>query len=144
VTRNQWRLWAAAVLLALSACGGSAPVEMPQRPALPVADFRTQAGHFAELQEAGLAADYLSFARFLGARDAQAVVAQLTEAFGGGSFDVYTAGADTDDFAHRRLVELRAPGARRYLFVALNRAPGGWDIAEWELGRDRAAIAARL
>ncbi len=129
--------------LALSACSGPG-VEVPQRPPLPAADFRTQAEQFAELQRAGLAADYPAFARYLDARDEQAVVAQLTEAFGGGPFDVYTADAETDDGAHRRLVELRGPGARLYLYLALDEAPGGWNMAGWELGHDRAAIARRL
>ena len=133
-----------AALLALSACGGSPSVELPQRPPLPAADFRTQAGQFADLQEAALAADYVSFARFLGARDEEAVVAELTEAFGDAPFDVYTADAETDDRVHRRLVELRGPGARLYLYLALDRAPGGWDIAGYQLGRDRAALARRL
>lgn len=132
-----------AALLALSACGGR-DVEVPQRAALPQADFRTRADQFAELQRAGLSADYPAFARSLGAGDEQAVVAQLAEAFGGGPFDVYTADAETDSWAHRRLVELRGPGARLYLYLGLSRAPGGWNIAGWELGRDRAAIARNL
>ena len=132
-----------ALLLALAACGGPR-VEVPVRPPLPPADFRTQADQFAELQQAGLAADYRSFARFLGARDEQAVVAQLTDAFGGAPFDVYTADAETNDRAHRRLVELRGPGARLYLMTALDRTAGGWNVAGYELGRDRAAIARRL
>jgi hypothetical protein len=115
-----------------------------QRPPLPAADFRTQADQFADLQGAALAADYVSFARFLGARDEGAVVARLTEAFGGGPFDLYTVDTTTDDWAHRRLVELRGPGARLYLYLGLDRAPGGWNIAGYELGRDRAAIAGRL
>jgi hypothetical protein len=72
------------------------------------------------------------------------VVAELTQAFGGAPFDLYTADAETDDWAHRRLVELRGPGARLYLYLGLDRAPGGWNIAGYELGRDRAALAARL
>ena len=133
----------AALLLALAACGAP-EVEVAQRPALPAADFRTQADQFAELQGAALDADYVSFARFLGARDEETVVAELTEAFGGGPFDVYTADVATDDREHRRLVELRGPGARLYLYVGLDRAPGGWNIAGYELGRDRSAIARRL
>jgi hypothetical protein len=133
----------AAALLALGACAGP-QAEVAQRPPLPAADFRTQADQFAELQGAALAADYLSFARFLGARDEQAVVAELTEAFGGAPFDVYTADAETDDRAHRRMVELRGPGARLYLYLGLDRSPGGWNIADYEIGRDRAAIAGRL
>ena len=131
-------------LLALSACGGGPRVEVAQRPPLPPADFRTQADQFAELQVSALAADYVSFARFLGATDEQAVVARLTEAFSGAPFDVYTADAETDSWGHRRLVELRGPGARLYLYLGLNRAPGGWNIAGYELGRDRAAIARHL
>ena len=133
-----------AALLALSACGGSPGVEVAQRQSVPETDFRTQAEQFAELQEAALAADYVSFARFLGARDEEAVVAELTEAFGDAPFDVYTADAKTDDRVHRRLVELRGPGARLYLYLALDRSPGGWDIAGYQLGRDRAALARRL
>ena len=133
----------AAVLLAGAACAGPT-VDVAQRPPLPAADFRTQADQFAELQGAALVGDYQSFARFLGARDEEAVVAQLTDAFGGAPFDVYTADAATDGGAHRRLVELRGPGARLYLYLGLDRAPGGWNIAGYELGRDRAAIAARL
>lgn len=133
----------AALLLALAACGGP-EVELSQRPPLPAADFRTQADQFAELQGAALDADYVSFARFLGAREEEAVVDELTEAFGGGPFDVYTADVATDDREHRRLVELRGPGARLYLYIGLDRAAGGWNIAGYELGRDRSAIARRL
>lgn len=133
-----------AAMLALSACQGTPRVEVPQRPALPAADFRTQAAQFAELQRAGLAADYPAFARHLGARDEQAVVDRLTQAFGGGPFDVYTADAETDDWGHRRLVELRGTGARLYLYTALGRAPGGWNVRGHELGHDRAVIARRL
>lgn len=144
--RAGWRgSVALAALLLLGACaGGGERAEVPQRQSLPPADFRTQAEQFADLQEAALAADYLSFARFLGARDEQATVAQLTEAFGGIAFDVYTADSETDNWTHRRLVELRGPRGRLYLVTALNRAPGGWDIAGFELGRDRKAIAPRL
>ena len=132
-----------AALLACAGCGGPA-VEVAQRPPLPAADFRTQADQFAELQGAALDGDYASFARFLGSRDEEAVVAELTQAFGGGPFDVYTADVRTDDRAHRRLVELRGPGARLYLYLGLDRAPGGWNIAGYELARDRAAVAGRL
>ena len=132
-----------AFMLSVAACAGP-QVDVAQRPPLPAADFRTQADQFAELQAAALDADYTSFARFLGARDEEAVVAQLTDAFGGGPFDLYTADAETDGGAHRRLVELRGPGARLYLYLGLDQAPGGWNIAGYELGRDRAAIAGRL
>jgi hypothetical protein len=139
-----WPCGLLAVVL-LAAAGCNAPeIQMQQRPSLPAADFRTQADQFAELQASALAGDYVAFARFLGARDEDEVVSLLTQAFGGGPFDVYTSDASTDDWAHRRLVELRGPGARLYLYLGLDRAPGGWNIAGYQLGRDRAAIAGRL
>lgn len=134
----------AAILLALAACGGSPEVQVPARPALPAADYRTQTEQFAELQRAALAGDYAAFAEALGGRGAENLVAELTEAFGGAPFDVYTADARTDGWGHRRLIELRGTAARLYLVTALNATPGGWDIAGYQLGRDRDDIAGRL
>jgi hypothetical protein len=134
-----------AALLALAACAAETPsVHVPARPALPPADYRTQAGQFAELQRAALAADYAAFAEALGGRGAENLVAELTAAFGGAPFDVYTADARTDAWGHRRLIELRGTAARLYLVTALNASPGGWDVAGYQLGRDRDAIAGRL
>jgi hypothetical protein len=137
------RSWVLVGLL-LSACAGDPQVEVPARPALPPADYRTNADQFADLQRAALAGDYSEFARHLGRGDEEAVVAQLQDAFGGAPFDVYTADAVTNNFAHRRLVELRGPSARLYLYLALDRAPGGWNLAGYQLGQDREALARRL
>jgi hypothetical protein len=132
-------------LLSFAACEGGAPeVQVPPRAALPPADYRIEAEQFAGLQRAALAADYAAFAEELGARDTDGVTAELGQAFGGGPFDVYTAHAVTTDRAHSRLVELRGRSARLYLYLALDRVPGGWDIAGYQLGRDREAIAGRL
>jgi hypothetical protein len=135
----------AAALLALVACGGGTPdVQVPVRAPLPPADYRTQADQFARLQRAALAGDYAAFAGELGSGDAGEVADQLTQAFGGAPFDVYTAEAVTTDSAHRRLVELRGPSARLYLYLALARVPGGWDVADYRLGRDRETLASRF
>ncbi len=104
----------AAALLALAACAVD-PAPGTARAPLPAADYRTQTEQFAQLQRAALAADYAAFAQALGGRGADELVAELTDAFGGAPFDVYTAEARTDNWGHRRLLELRGTAARLYL-----------------------------
>ena len=146
-----WR--AAGVLvaaLALSACGGGEVsggadrIGGPQRSALPAADYLTHSDQFAALQSAALAADYDNFAFHLRARDPQAVVAQLRDAFGGGPFDVVTLQARTNSRDHRRVAELRGPAGRLYLYVELDQSAGGWNVARYQLGPDRDTTLGRL
>lgn len=141
-SRIGWLLVAA--LMALASCGANGGAEVPGRPDLPSADFATRDDQFAALQHAALTADYGKFANVLGASDPAEVVARLNQAFGGDPFDVYTDRAETDSDEHERLIELRGTKGRLYLYVRLEKAPGGWNMAGYELGRDRAAIAGRL
>lgn len=134
-------------LLALTACGGDGGadrIQVASRPQLPPADYLTQSDQFAELQRAGLAADYQAFADHLRARDPQAVVSQLNDAFAGEPFDAYTIEASTGSREHRRVAELRGQSARLYLFLELDRSEGGWNVARYELGRDRDDAMRRL
>lgn len=140
-------------LLALGACGkGAAPgsastgdaglsasastSEPPQ--------YATSAEQFAGLQRAGLSGDYRAFAGHLKAEDPQSVTNKLQQSFGGRPFDVYTRTAKPGADAHRRLVELRSTTGRMYLYVALDKVPGGWRVADYRLDRKRAAVSTQL
>lgn len=151
--RTVWSGCLGAALMTLAACAGGAEragveaadrIAAPQRAPVPDADFRTESEQFAALQRAALAADYVAFARGLGARDPDAVVAQLTEAFGGAPFDAYTIGEQMRSRDHRRAVELRGTKDRLYLYLELDRSAGGWNVDEYELGRDRGAVTRKL
>lgn len=150
IRRMRWRGGAAlAAALAVSACGGGGEVgsdriQVAARPQLPPADYLTQSDQFASLQEAALSSDYQGFARHLRARDPQAVIAQLNDAFGGDPFDIYTLDARTRSRDHRRVAELRGPAGRLYLYLELDRSDGGWNVARYELGRDRDDVFRRL
>ncbi len=135
-----------ACLLMLTACGGadSDRIQVAARPQLPPADYLTQSDQFAELQRAALAADYRAFAQALHAGDPQAVVAQLTDAFAGKPFDAYTLEAHTGSREHQRVAELRGDSARLYLYLELDRSPGGWNVGHYALGRDRDEAMRRL
>ncbi|MEM1299802.1 MAG: hypothetical protein AAGH68_11035 [Pseudomonadota bacterium] len=142
-----------AVVLALCACGKGGPSgsssagdaglsasasssEPPQ--------YATSAEQFAGLQRAGLSGDYRAFAGHLKAEDPQAVTTKLQQSFGGRPFDVYTRAAKPGEDAHRRLVELRSTTGRMYLYVALDKVPGGWRVADYRLDRKRAAVSTQL
>ena len=145
-----WR--AVAVLagaLALAGCGGGVDgfadrIGAPLRGPLPPADYLTQSDHFAALQRAALSGDYENFALHLRAANPQAVVSQLRDAFGGGPFDVVTLQARTGSRDDRRVAELRGPSGRLYLFIELDRAEGGWNVARYDLGPDRDTTLGRL
>lgn len=145
--------WRGAALLAgtlaLGACGGGADggadrLGGPQRQALPPADYLTYSDHFAQLQEAALSADYAGFARHLRARDPQDVVSQLHDSFGGEPFDIVTVQARTGRRDHRRVAELRGTAGRLYLYLELDQAQGGWNMARYELGTERNTALGRL
>ena len=106
--------------------------------------YATSAEQFAGLQRAGLSADYRAFAGHLKADDPAAVTAELQSSFQGRPFDVYTKTAEPGAEAHKRLVELRSTTGRLYLFVELDKVPGGWRVAEYKLDRKQAAVRANL
>ena len=139
-----------ATAVALSGCAGGSEdfgsdrFRIAARAALPPADYLTQSDQFAMLQEAALSSDYEAFAQHLRARNPQAVVGQLNDAFGGGPFDVYTLEARTGSRDHRRIAELRGPAGRLYLYLELDRSAGGWNVARYDLIRDRADALRRL
>lgn len=137
------------VIFALSACApqaGTTPGQSGTTTAPPVepADYTTETNHFQSLQRAALGGDYLAFAEHLKAQDAQVVVAQLQQSFGGRPFDVYTAKSQTNATVHKRVVELRGTGARLYLFLELEKVPGGWNVGTYQIERDRRRIVTRL
>src|SRR5690625_124705 len=111
---------------------------------LSAGEYRTASDHFAELQQAGLAADYVGFAEHMGKGDAEAVIARLEESFGGAPFDLYTLDVENSAREQRRAAELRGPDARLYLYLELARAGGGWTVRRAEFEPDRAAALAAL
>lgn len=145
------RFKSASVLLAaglLAACapqggtasGGGAASDTPVREA----EYLTRSGHFEALQDAALKADYARFAGLLQAPDPQAVVASLQQSFSGRPFDAYTAQSRNTNSAHKRLLELRGTGGRLYLYVELDKVPGGWDLARYDMGRSRTSVLSNL
>jgi len=135
--------------LALTACGPNpggpaAAPDKPAQPATPAAEYATATQHFIALQQAGLTADYDGFVRHLAEADRAAVKSALAATFAGQSFDSYTARAQGSATAYKRLVELRGTGGRLYLYVELQKVPGGWAVAGTEIGRDRRAMVTRL
>ena len=134
-------------LSGLAACAGtpgSDETSAPAAPAVPTPDYATAGDHFASLQQAGLSGDYAGFARHLKAEDAKPVVDALRRSFRGGPFDVYTRKSSDAGQRFQRLVELRSTMGRLYLYVAMDRVPGGWVISSHELDRNRAVIMAKL
>lgn len=147
VSVRRWatRILAAGALGVLTACAdGSASGTSEADPPAPKPDFATYADHFAQLQQAGLGGDYARFTALLKPADPAAVLAQLNQSFRGRPFDVYTARQTDGGSAHRRLIELRSTTGRLYLYLELDEVPGGWRVAGYELGRDRAAVSAKL
>ena len=128
----------------LGACdvGGVSQNAGPAAP--PPADYLTKTEQFAALTPAAVSADYPAFARPIGADDPAPVVAALTRNFQGQPFDAYTRRAVDDANAHKRLVELRTTRGRLYLFLAMERVETGWNLADYELTRNRGAAQARL
>lgn len=114
------------------------------KPASPAPDYVTTADHFAGLQRAGLGAGYAEFAKHLKAADPKAVTDALQRSFRGGPFDVYTRKYTEADGRFQRLVELRSTSGRLYLYVSMDRVPGGWVVSGHDLDRKRAVIMARL
>ena len=116
----------------------------PAAPATPKADYTTYSDHFAALQRAGLAGNYTAFAGLLKPQDSSQVTTALQTSFRGGPFDVYTQKSAETNTSHERLVELRSTGGRLYLYLKLDKVPGGWALVGYDLGRNRAAVSARL
>ena len=133
----------AGLLVLLAACQG-APGAGPAAKATPDPDYVTYTDHFAALQKAGLNGNYASFVGHLKPADPAPLLADLQRSFRGKPFDVYTRRAATGPSDHRRFVELRSTDGRLYLFLKLDKVPGGWAIAEYDLGRNEAAISAKL
>lgn len=147
--------------LALGGCGaqsgaGGAPsagaakpapaaprITQPQ-PQQPEVDYDTYTQHFIALQSAGLAADYDSFISHMAESAQPAVMAAIRDAFGGQAFDSSTAKTFNSATHHRRMVELRGTRSRLYLYVELTKVPGGWEVTQSEIGRNRGRIVANL
>lgn len=132
---------------ALAACEagvGGATSSAPAAPQAPAPDFATATDHFASLQRAGLGANYVDFAKHLKAADPKIVTDALQRSFRGGAFDVYTRKSAEKGSSFQRLVELRSTSGRLYLFVELDRVPGGWIVKGHDLDRKRSVIMARL
>jgi len=110
----------------------------------PEADYLTQTQYCQALQSTALKADYAGFAGHLSAADQATIVAALQRSFAGRPFDAYTANTRTTDGAHRRVVELRGTGGRLYLYLELERVPGGWTVGRYQLDRNRRRIVTLL
>ena len=152
---------AALMALALTMLGGclksgsdktEAPSSQPQAtqqapaPSAPVnrAEYASSAEQFAGLQRAGLSGDYQGFAGHLKAADPVSVTTQLQRHFRGRPFDVYTRTAKPGADRHQRLVELRSTSGRLYLYVEMDKVPGGWRVAEYELAGKTAELGTQL
>ncbi len=107
-------------------------------------EYKTQSAHYRELQRTGLTGNYTGFAEHLSADETETIVGALNRSFEGRPFDVYTWQVQETQSAMKRLVELRSSAGRLYLYVHLDRVPGGWSVAGWELSRNRATITAQL
>ena len=145
--RHPTRMWRGfgigAILLVLAACQAGQP-GAPSAPAAPKADYVTYTDHFEALQRAGLSANYQGFIGHLKPSDPAPLLADLQRSFRGKPFDVYTRRAETGPVDHRRFVELRSADGRLYLFLKLDKVPGGWAVADYDLGRNEAVISAKL
>ena len=108
------------------------------------AQYATYSDQFAELQTTGLRGDYPGFARALKVDDPASVVAQLNRSFRGQPFDVFTRDATSAPSSHKRAVELRSRTGRMYLFVEMEKVPGGWVVSGHDLSRQSEPILARL
>ena len=128
----------------LGACMQGGSGEGASAGAAPKPDYVTYSDHFVQLQKAGLTGNYDAFVGLLKPADPAPVVAELRRSFRGKPFDVYTRKADASGSAHKRLVELRSSDGRLYLYMKLDKVPGGWKVAGYELGRNKAAMSARL
>ncbi len=128
----------------LGACNadGTGGQAKPEAPA--PADYLTKTDQYAALTKAAVSADYPAFARHIGAKDPAPVVATLSQNFRGQPFDAYTRRAVEEASAHKRLIELRTTSGRLYLFLAMEKVETGWNLADYELTRSRAAATARL
>lgn len=132
------------VLAACAAVPGGDSAVTAAKPTSPAPDYATTADHFAGLQSAGLSAGYAEFAKHLKAADPKTVTDALQRSFRGGPFDVYTRKYSETDGRFQRLVELRSTSGRLYLYVSMDRVPGGWIVSGHDLDRKRAVIMARL
>lgn len=131
----------------LSACaddGEKIAAATPAAPQAPAPDYATATEHFAGLQRAGLSARYADFAKHLKPSDPKTVTDALQRSFRGRPFDVYTRKYAEKDGSFQRLVELRSTSGRLYLYVELDRVPGGWVVSDHDLSRRGSAILARL
>ena len=132
------------VLNACAAGPGAGGSGAAAKPAAPAPDYATTGDHFAGLQRAGLGASYAEFAKHLKAADPKAITDALQLSFRGGPFDVYTRKSSESDARFQRLVELRSTSGRLYLYVSMDRVPGGWIVSGHDLDRKRDVIMARL
>lgn len=141
---------AAGAVIAAALISGCTPTKSTpsakQTPATtePSPDFASYTDHFIALQSAGLNGDYPAFARHLKSEDPQAVIQALQRSFGGRPFDVYTRKAVSGPSDHKRFVELRSTTGRLYLSLVLDKVTGGWRLARYDLGRNEAAVSAKL
>ncbi|MEM7422212.1 MAG: hypothetical protein AAF334_00735 [Pseudomonadota bacterium] len=135
-----------AALLLLAACteGEAAGGGASATSSAPAAQYSTSADHFRGMQLAGLRGDYDAFAEHLKTDDPGSVLAELGRSFGGGPFDVYTSKSEARDDSHRRIVELRSTAGRLYVYVALDRVPGGWIVADRAVSRNRQTVSSRI
>lgn len=131
-----------------SSSGTAAQAAQPaSQPALPPADppqYASHADQFAGLQVSGLRGRYTEFAGHLKAADPAGLSAKLNRYFQGRPFDVYTLDANADAQRHKRLVELRSTSGRLYLMVEMDKVPGGWRVAGYDLSPRKAGLNAQL
>jgi hypothetical protein len=132
---------------AVTACAGGPGADgsgTSAKPTTQAPDYATTGDHFAGLQRAGLAGSYTEFAKHLKAADPKTVTDALQLSFRGGPFDVYTRKSSESGARFQRLVELRSTSGRLYLYVSMDRVPGGWVVSGHDLDRKREVIMARL
>ncbi|MFK7945361.1 MAG: hypothetical protein AB8B85_20965 [Paracoccaceae bacterium] len=108
------------------------------------AEYVSYSDQFAGLQTAGLRGRYSEFAGHLKAPDPASVTNTLQRFFQGRPFDVYTLSATTGPQTHQRLVELRSTSGRLYLYVELDKVPGGWNVAEYKLDNKKTTFGTQL
>ena len=144
VLRSALVVFCLGALVACTSAPGTGDSGTGAKPAAPAPDYATTGDHFADLQRAGLAGSYGEFAKHLKAADPKTVTDALQRSFRGGAFDVYTRRSSESGARFQRLVELRSTSGRLYLYVAMDRVPGGWVVSGYDLDRKRDVIMARL
>lgn len=112
--------------------------------AAPAPDYVREPELFALLLSAGLSGDYAAFATALRADADPELRANLQRSFNGRPFDVYTRATGSDDTTFRRFIELRNSSGRLYLLVKMQKVPGGWAFAGFEIDRQAKTLRASL